>query len=94
MIEANLKACKADKKAAGEVFNIAYGERFTINKMYKLMCDKLDINREPKHVAERPGDIRHSLADISKAEELLNYDPDWDFKSGFEEAVAWYKENL
>jgi UDP-N-acetylglucosamine 4-epimerase len=94
VIEANLKACKADKKAAGEVFNIAYGERFTINKMYKLMCKKLDINREPKHVAERPGDIRHSLADISKAEELLDYDPDWNFELGFEEAVEWYKKNL
>ena len=94
VIEANLKACAADSKAAGEAFNIAYGERFTINQIYDLMCEKLEIEREPIYAPERPGDIKHSLADISKAEELLNYDPDWDFKSGFEEAIEWYKENL
>jgi UDP-N-acetylglucosamine 4-epimerase len=94
VIEANLKACKADEKAAGEAFNIAYGDRFTVNEMYKLMCEELDINREAIYTAERPGDIKHSLADISKAKELLNYDPDWDFKSGFKEAVKWYKENI
>jgi len=94
VIEANLKACLADSKAAGEAFNIAYGERFTINQIYDLMCEKLDIERDAIYTAERPGDIKHRLADISKAEEFLNYDPDWDFKSVFEEAIEWYKENL
>jgi UDP-N-acetylglucosamine 4-epimerase len=94
VIEANLKVCLADSRAAGEAFNIAYGERFTINQIYDLMCEKLEIEREPIYAPERPGDIKHSLADVSKAEELLNYDPDWDFKSGFEEAIEWYKENL
>jgi len=94
VIEANLKACLADSKAAGEAFNIAYGERFTINQIYDLMCEKLEIERDAIYTAGRPGDIKHSLADISKAEELLNYNPDWDFKSGFEEAIEWYKENL
>jgi len=94
VIEANLKACLADSKAAGEAFNIAYGERFTINQIYDLMCEKLEIDREPIYAPKRPGDIKHSLANISKARELLNYDPDWDFKSGFEEAIEWYKENL
>jgi UDP-N-acetylglucosamine 4-epimerase len=94
VIEANLKACAADSKAAGEAFNIAYGERFTINQIYDLMCEKLEIEREPIYAPERPGDIKHSLADISKAEELLNYNPDWDFKSGFKEAIEWYKDNL
>jgi len=94
VIEANLKACASDSKAAGEAFNIAYGERFTINQIYDLMCDKLDIDRKAKYVSKRPGDIRHSLADISKAKELLNYDPNWDFRSGFDEAIKWYKENI
>ncbi len=94
VIEANLKACLAGSQAAGEAFNIAYGERFTINQIYDLMCEKFDIDRKAKHVSERPGDIRHSLADISKAQELLNYNPDWDFKSGFAEAIEWYKDNL
>jgi len=94
VIEANLKACAADSKAAGEAFNIAYGERFTINQIYDLMCEKLEIKREPIYAPERPGDIKHSLADISKAEELLDYDPDWNFKLGFERAVEWYINNL
>ncbi|KXS42127.1 MAG: UDP-glucose 4-epimerase [Candidatus Frackibacter sp. T328-2] len=94
VIEANLKACLSDSKAAGEAFNIAYGERFTINIVYDLMCEKLDLDREPIYASERPGDIKHSLADISKAKDLLDYDPDWDFKSGFEEAIEWYKDNL
>ena len=58
------------------------------------MCEKLEIKREPIYAPERPGDIKHSLADISKAEELLDYDPDWNFKLGFERAVEWYINNL
>jgi len=94
VIEANLKSCLAPKKACGEAYNIAFGERYTINELYNLMCDELEINRDPKYVEERPGDIRHSLADISKAKNLLNYNPDWDFKNGFIKAINWYKNNI
>ena len=94
VIEANLKSCLAPKEVCGQAYNIAYGERFTINEMYDLMCEQLDIKLRPKYVAPRPGDIKHSLADISKAREFILYKPEWDFNRGFVEAISWYNENL
>ncbi|MSU02128.1 SDR family oxidoreductase [Tissierella pigra] len=94
VIEVNLKACLASKEACGQGYNVAYGERFTLNQMYDLMCEQLEINLKPKYVAPRAGDIKHSLANISKAKTQLSYDPDWSFKDGFNEAINWYKKNL
>ena len=94
VIEANLKACLAPKEACGLAYNIAFGERFTVNQMYKLMCQQLDVDIEPKYVELRAGDIKHSLADVSAAQRLLGYSPDWSFSQGFVEAVMWYKNNL
>ncbi len=94
VIEANVKSCVAPKGACGEAYNIAYGERFTVNQMYDLMCKQLGVEIEPKYVDPRPGDIKHSLADISKAQRLLGYNPDWNFTKGFVEAVKWYRDNL
>lgn len=94
VIEANFKSCLVTKEACGQAYNIAFGERFTVDEMYKLMCRQLKINLKPKYVEPRPGDIKHSLADISKAKTLLLYNPNWSFKDGFIEAINWYKENL
>src|SRR5690606_28091606 len=60
VIEANLKSCLAPKDACGQAYNIAYGERFTINQMYDLMCKELDIQLKPIYTEPRPGDIKHS----------------------------------
>ncbi len=94
VIEANLKSCLAPTEACGQAYNVAYGERFTVNQMYDLMCEELGVHLEPIYADPRPGDIRHSLADTSKTRKLLGYDPDWDFKRGFKEAINWYKKNL
>lgn len=94
VIEANLKSCLAPTEACGQAYNIAYGERFTVNQMYDLMCEELGVHLEPIYADPRPGDIRHSLADTSKTRKLLGYDPDWDFKKGFKEAINWYRENI
>ena len=94
VIEANLKACLAPKEACGQAYNIAYGERFTVNQMYKLMCEQLAVDIQPQYVELREGDIKHSLADVSAAEKQLGYSPDWSFTKGFAEAVTWYKDNL
>lgn len=58
------------------------------------MCEQLGVNLRPQYVTPRPGDIRHSLADITKARECLDYQPDWNFTRGFTEAIEWYQENL
>lgn len=94
VIEANLKACLAPGEACGQAFNIAYGERFTLNQMYQKMCRSFEVDIRPVYGPERIGDIRHSQADISKARRLLGYDPSWSFEKGFEQAAAWYKKYL
>jgi UDP-N-acetylglucosamine 4-epimerase len=94
VIEANLKACKADEKASGQAFNIAYGGREYLIDIYYELCKALDKDIEPIFGVDRPGDIKHSNADISKARELLGYNPEYDFAKGLKEAIEWYKENL
>ena len=94
VIEANMKACKAGSEAAGEAYNVAYGGREYLLDIYYLLCEALDKKIEPVFGPERPGDIRHSNADISKAREKLHYDPEYDFERGIKEAIDWYRENL
>jgi len=93
-VEANLKACLAPREADGEVFNIAYGGRVAIIDLYHALIKALGMDVEPIFGPERPGDVRHSNADISKARRLLGYAPDYDFAHGLAEAIAWYKETL
>jgi len=94
VIEANLKACLAPDEAAGQVFNIAYGEQEYLIDIYHALTRVLQVETEPVFGPERPGDIRHSNADISKARRLLGYAPDYDFAKGLAEAIQWYKDNL
>ncbi len=94
VIEANLKACLAPHEAAGEAFNIAYGGREYLIDIYYSLTKALGVDIEPNFGPDRAGDIKHSNADISKAKTLLGYDPDYDFDSGLEQAISWYKENL
>ena len=94
VIEANLKACLAPSSAAGEAYNIAYGGREYLNDIYKGLVEALGVDSEPVYGPERAGDIKHSNADISKARQLLGYDPDWSFERGIKAAIDWYRENL
>ena len=94
VIEVNLKACLADSKYAGEAFNVAYGEREILIDMYKILCNLLEKDIEPIISESRSGDIMHSLADISKAKQMLGYDPQFDFKKGIQLCVDWYKNSL
>lgn len=94
VIEANLKACLASYEAAGEVFNIAYGGREYLLDIYYALTKALGVDTEPNFGPDRAGDIKHSNADISKAKELLGYDPDWSFDRGIQAAIEWYIENL
>ena len=94
VIEANLKACLAGHEAAGKAYNIAYGGREYLIDIYNTLTEALGKDIQPIFGPDRKGDIKHSNADISKAKELLGYDPDYDFKKGLNEAIEWYKENL
>ena len=94
VIEANLKACKASHEAAGQAFNIAYGGREFLIDIYTHLLNALGKDIQPIFGPDRKGDIKHSNADISKAKELLAYDPKWSFENGIVAAIEWYKENL
>lgn len=91
VIEANLKACVAGKAAAGEVYNVAFGGREYLIDVYESICRALKVEIDPIYGPDRAGDIKHSNADISKARELLEYEPDWSFERGITEAIEWYK---
>ena len=89
-VQANMLACEADVPP-GSLFNIAGGKRITINELCAILRELTGSDIEPKHIAERPGDIKHSLADISDARDQLGYEPEFDVRAGLEKTVEWYK---
>jgi nucleoside-diphosphate-sugar epimerase len=91
-VHANLLACKADAaKAAGQVFNCATGRRITLNETCKLLQSITGYSGQPKYGPSREGDVKHSLADISKAEAGLGYKPQVHFEEGLRRTVDWYR---
>lgn len=94
VIEANLRACKAPGDVAGQAFNIGAGGRLFLNDIYKYLCKALGKEVTPNYGPARKGDVRDSNADISKARELLGYDPEYDFEKGIILAIDWYREHL
>ena len=94
VVEANFKACLAPAEASGEVFNVAFGESSVLIDVYRTITKALGREIEPIFGPDRPGDVRHSLADIGKARRLLGYSPDYSFDQGLVEAIEWYKNNL
>jgi nucleoside-diphosphate-sugar epimerase len=91
-VEANLLACKAPAvQAAGQMFNVATGRRVTLNETFKLLQGLTSYSGQPKYGPERGGDIKHSLADISKAKAGLAYEPKVDFEEGLRRTVDWYR---
>jgi len=90
---ANLLACQAPaQKAAGQVFNVATARRVTLNETFHALQKLTSFAGKPKYGPERGGDIKHSLADISKAEAGLGYKPTVDFEEGLRRTVDWYRQ--
>lgn len=94
VVEANLKACLAPHEAAGQVYNIAYGGREYLIDIYYSLTKSLNKTIEPMFGPSRKGDLKHSNADISKAKQLLGYDPQYNFDKGLREAIEWYRNTL
>ena len=86
---ANIQACTAEK-AAGEVINIACGERYTLLDLVRMINEIMGKNVEPRFEPERPGDVKHSLAGIEKAKQLLGYEVRVDFKTGLERTIDFF----
>ncbi|NIO48481.1 MAG: NAD-dependent epimerase/dehydratase family protein [Candidatus Aminicenantes bacterium] len=91
VVEANILASKA-KGVSGEVFNIACGERATVNSLASNLNEILKEEISPSYDEPRPGDVRHSFADISMARKLLKYEALVPFGKGLEETIRWYRE--
>ncbi|MFH1721136.1 MAG: SDR family oxidoreductase [Candidatus Altiarchaeota archaeon] len=89
---ANLKAAKSSK-GVGEVCNIAVGQRRTVNELIGLVNELLEKNIDAEYAKPRPGDVKHSHADISKAQRLLGYKPEHDLKKGLEKTVEWFRDS-
>ncbi len=93
VVEANLLAARA-KQTKGEVVNIACGKRITINTVIELVNELLGKDVKPAYEDLRPGDVKHSLADLSLAEKVIGYRPVVDFRAGLEKSIKWYRDNL
>ena len=90
-VSANLLACLAPSAVAtGRVFNIGTGKSHTLNEVYAAIAGQLGFRTEPNYGPERAGDIKHSLADITRATTELGYQPKAHFHEGLQKTVDWY----
>ncbi|MBD3343013.1 MAG: GDP-mannose 4,6-dehydratase, partial [Candidatus Lokiarchaeota archaeon] len=89
VVDANLLACgNGMEEFSGEVFNVASGKRITINNLIENINKLTKFDVKPKYESPRPGDVKHSLANIGKARQFLNYEPTVDFYGGLERLVG------
>jgi UDP-glucose 4-epimerase len=89
VVQANIHAMERDAEG---IFNIAYGERHTLDELASTIMEITGKQMKPDYQPVRPGDILHSLADITAARTMLGYSPEYTFKSGLEETVSWFRK--
>jgi UDP-N-acetylglucosamine 4-epimerase len=93
-VQANIRAALADQpEALNQVYNIAVGDRTSLVQMYDILREEAGSELAPKFGPDRAGDIRDSLADISKANTLLGYDPQVRIRAGLQQTLEWFKAN-
>jgi nucleoside-diphosphate-sugar epimerase len=92
VVDGVLRACEAPD-AAGEVINVATGSRISINGLFQTLRHLMDAPGEPVYAPPRLGDVRDSLADITKARTLLGYEPLVGFEEGLTKTVDWYRRS-
>ncbi len=94
-VQANIKALQTkDERAFGRAFNVAIGERYSLNEMVDFLGEITKSKVEPLYREPREGDIKDSLADISDSNEILDYQPKVSFYDGLKITVDWFKENI
>lgn len=100
-VQANLlSATTTNRQALNQVYNVAYGEQTSLDKLFNVLKNGLitympDLNvADPKYIEFRAGDVRHSLADISKASNNINYNPLYNLNTGFKIAAQWYIDDI
>jgi UDP-N-acetylglucosamine 4-epimerase len=94
-VDANIRSLFTNNpKAVNQVYNIAYGQQTSLLELFEWLKTISGSSVEPIYGPERPGDVKHSLADISKAKNLLGYDPEISVEDGLKITFEWYKERL
>jgi UDP-N-acetylglucosamine 4-epimerase len=101
VVQANLLAAtvEAVPGVTGEVYNVAYGARMSLNELHRSLGDQIAMRHPgltiapPAYAEFRPGDVRHSEADIGKARRMLGYSPQWDARSGLARSLYWYEQS-
>ena len=91
VVAANLAALTVEAEP-GAVINVGGGERISLNQLYRAMAAALGGSPTPGYGAERAGDVRHSLASVERARELLGYEPTVSWEEGLARTVAWYRD--
>lgn len=92
VVNANLLAAAAPAdKVAGQMMNLATGTSISLNRVFEVLCELTGYKGKPAYAETRAGDIRDSLADISRARQLLGYQPAVDFREGLRRTVEWYR---
>lgn len=100
-VQANILAATVEEDGAtNQVYNVAFGERTTLNELYQLIQERVAVvnvsaaEAKPQYRDFRAGDVRHSLADVSKAKENIGYEPQFSVRNGLDKAAEWYLANL
>ena len=93
-VQANIKALFSEKEVKGKIVNIACGGRITINELFYAIKNIVGNKVEPVYREERPGDVRDSLADISLAQELIDYQPEVGINEGLALTIDWFKKEF
>lgn len=93
-VQANVKALLEEKINQHEVVNIAFGERTTLNELWNAINTLAGTDLSPTYGPERKGDVKHSLANIGKAKELIGYKPHFSVMEGLKLAIEWYKKQF
>jgi UDP-N-acetylglucosamine 4-epimerase len=91
-VEANVKALFADKQATAKVYNVAVGESHTLMELIQVIEEESGKKAHVNHSSSREGDIRNSLADISRAAQFLQYQPQVKLREGLAKTIAWFKQ--
>lgn len=93
-VQANIKALFTDNDVKGEILNIAFGGRITINELFNSIRTIVGNDVKPIYREDRPGDVRDSLADISLAKKLIDYNPEFSIHKGLEITIDWFRKEF
>lgn len=94
VVQANMRAVFSENINQHEVFNVAAGQQVTLNQLWRAVQDVVGTDIAPLYQQERKGDVKHSLAAITKAGNLLGYRPDTLFREGLRMTIKWYRKQM